>query len=268
LITCSTMPRSSLHEPIFAGTFLRRQLYAIIILVTADTLRRLVSPRSPSIWTRQLILAAALIIVALGYLPLNHYFSDTHNLATAIDRKVPVVPVFAVPYIIFLPLFWLLLLYALLANRLFTLLATAALIVYGCSDLVFATFHTFAPRPHIGPGLLNELVHFVYKHDKPYNDLPSEHASSAVLFALYFYAVGSRRWSIPCAILAGLVVASTIFIKQHTIAGASGGVLLAVVAWGLVLQLRSGLEATIEKDSLHDHREEYSGGKLRDSGTS
>lgn len=220
---------------------------------------RLASPRSRHTWMVQLALLVVLVLVGLAYEPLNHHIGGTHDLATALDRDIPVIPIFAIPYIAFLPLFWLLVIYSLVTNRLFAQLALTAIAVYTFCDVVFVTFHTFAPRPHIGMGFQNDLVRFIYAHDEPYNDLPSEHTSSAVMFALYFFAV-RYRWRALLAVFALSVVASTLLVKQHTIAGASSGVLLAIVAWLVISRLRGRLmpaEAGIEQYRLRNNREEY-----------
>lgn len=215
--------------------------------------------RSRHMWMLQFTLLVVLVLVAYAYEPLNHHIGGTHDLVTTLDRQMPVIPIFAIPYIAFLPLFWLLVIYSLVTNRLFVQLVLTAIAVYTCSDVVFVTFHTFAPRPHIGTGFPNDLVRFIYAHDKPYNDLPSEHTSSAVMFALYFFAI-RYRWRVPLAAFAFSVVASTLFVKQHTIAGASGGVLLAIVAWLVISRLRGRLlptEASIEQYCLRNNREQY-----------
>lgn len=238
--------------------------------MNAHWMSTIATTRSRPTWTLQLALLGLLVLLALAYEPLNHHIGGTHDLATSLDHQIPVISLFAIPYLVFLPLFWLLVLYALLTNRLFAQLALTAIVVYACSDVVFATFHTFAPRPHIGTGFLNELVHFIYSHDEPYNDLPSEHTSSAVMFGLYFFAT-RNSWRVPLALFALLVVASTLFVKQHTIAGAAGGVLLAILAWITVSRLYPTLfhaEAGVEQDRLRDDREQNPGRDLSKSSTS
>lgn len=211
------------------------------------------------------MLLVMLALAAWAYEPLNHHIGSTHNLATSVDRQIPVVPLFALPYLAFIPLFWLLTIYALITDRDFLQLCLTAILVYTCSDIVFVIFHTIAPRPHLGTGSLDQLVRFIYAHDEPYNDLPSEHVSSALMFGLYFFAVNSR-WRIPLGLYALSVVASTLLVKQHTIAGASGGVLLAIAAWLIIrraLSTLARLETGVEQDRLRDDGKQYPGRNLR-----
>lgn len=180
---------------------------------------------------RNLILLAVLILVALAYFPLNSPTAHFHTLTTGLDRDIPLVPVFAIPYLVFFPLFWLAVLYSFITNRGFVQLALTAILVYACSDLVYAIFQTFAPRPDVtAGGLLPDLVRFIYAHDSPYNDLPSEHASSATILVLYSFAI-RYRWRALVLVFSVVVISSTLLVKQHTIAGMLGGVSLAVVAW-------------------------------------
>jgi len=188
---------------------------------------------------RNLILLAALILVALAYFPLNSPTAHFHTLTTGLDRDIPVVPVFAIPYLVFFPLFWLVVLYSFITDHGFVQLALTTILVYICSDLAYAIFQTFAPRPHVAAGgLLPELVRFIYAHDSPYNDFPSEHASSATMLALYSFAIG-YRWRALVLVFAVVVISSTLLVKQHTIAGMIGGVSLAVVAWIAVSFVRA-----------------------------
>ncbi|HEV2974515.1 MAG TPA: phosphatase PAP2 family protein [Solirubrobacteraceae bacterium] len=218
--------------------------------------------RKPS----RITLLFALIVAAVAYLPLNRP-SNPHILTAALNREIPLVTPFAVPYIPFLPIFWVIVLYAYLTDRKFIQLACTALVVYIVSDITFATFQTYVPRPHIGGGLFPAMVGFIYSHDHPYNDLPSEHASSATMLALYFFAL-HHRWRYLIAIGSLIVVLSTLFVKQHSVAGAAGGVLLAVVSWIAVNQARrlSAAKSGVEQNRLNRNRQKNSGRELRDSG--
>ncbi len=197
-------------------------------------------------------------------MPLNHS-SSPHVLTAALNREIPLVTPFAVPYIPFLPIFWLTVLYAYLSDRRFVLLAGTALVVYTASDIVYATFQTYVPRPHVGTGLFPDLVKFIYSHDHPYNDLPSEHASSATMLALYFFAL-RHKWRYLVAAGSLVVVLSTLFVKQHSVAGAAGGVVLAIVSWITVDRLIPLLAAKsgVQQKRLYGDRQKDAGRKLRD----
>jgi hypothetical protein len=172
-----------------------------------------------------LLLLLAAIVAAALYLPLNHP-RDLHVVRIALDHHTPLVPVFAVPYLAFLPIFWMLLLMALVRQRRFRAFVVAVIVVYGISDIVYMLYQTTVPRPSVtGSGPFNALVRFIYDHDNPYNDLPSEHASSAAMFAAYLYATRSA-WRVAGAVFALSVVLATLFLHQHFLLGALSGVAL------------------------------------------
>jgi PAP2 superfamily len=179
---------------------------------------------------RNCLLAFAVLVSALSYFPLNHGSPHTHVLTESLNDDLPVVPLFAIPYIVFLPIFWIAVVYAFVKGRDFAVFALSIAFVYFVSSLVYALYPTYVPRPQHVTGFLSELVRYVYAHDHPYNDFPSEHASSAVLLAFYLWPRG-RLLRGAGLILAGLVIPATMLIKQHSVAGAAGGVILATATW-------------------------------------
>lgn len=214
----------------------------------------------------RLLMFLAAVLTALAYEPLNHA-THPHILTTALDHKLPVIAIFAVPYLLLLLAFWLAMVYALLTDKHYVQFALTATIVFLVSDIIFATFHTYAPRPHLSSGLFNNFVRFVYDHDHPYNDLPSGHAAMATMLALYGYALGYRwRWTVTAFSVS--VVLATLFIKQHTIAGASAGVVLAAVVWlGVDWSLKLfGSESHIQENNLNRDRHQNASTDLRKRG--
>jgi|SRR5689334_20677429 len=210
---------------------------------------------------RRPILVAAVLLSTILYFPLNHAFADQHVLTTSLEDRLPVVPVFAVPYLLFLPVFWLTVIYSLITDRGFTQLALGIALAYFVSDAIYLVFHTYMPRPSHVSGAFSGLVHFVYSHDHPYNDFPSEHASSAALMAM-FYWFYSSRWRWPMAVFALLVVSATVLIRQHSLAGALSGALLGLSAWWLAGVLGDrlfGLQAGVEQNRLYGNRKDNPG---------
>ncbi len=178
-----------------------------------------------------LILLLGVLLSSIAYFPLNRMAQHGHVLTTSLDKHTPFVPIFVIPYMLFLPAFWLMIGYAFISKRLFVKLAVSAIVMYVCSDIVYICFQTLMPRPQlIGHGLPTRLVRLIYSHDRPFNDLPSGHAAAATLFGLYFLAI-KHRWRVPLAVFSLTVIAATVYIKQHSVIGALGGVLLASASW-------------------------------------
>jgi membrane-associated phospholipid phosphatase len=177
------------------------------------------------------------VLTAAAYIPLNHQ-SSSRVLDLPVDNAISVVPIFAVPYLAFVPIFWLTILVACVRNRHYLQLVLTATLVYAVSSLTYLLFQTHAPRPDSIPDDIGAgLVRYVYAHDRPYCDFPSEHASSAVMLGLYFVTAHSPL-RVPAVALAIVVLASTLLIDQHTLVGMLGGALLAPLAWALVARLR------------------------------
>jgi membrane-associated phospholipid phosphatase len=169
------------------------------------------------------------VLTALGYLLLNKQTEHLHYLNIGIDGLIPFVPVFAVPYLLFLPVFWLVFLYSFLKRKRFSALAMTIIIVHLISYLFFVFYQTEVLRPQIaGTGLFDNLVRFVYSHDAPYNDFPSLHSALAAVLATYFIVIKSK-WSTFYVLFALLVVISTLLIKQHYVVDAVFGIVLGVL---------------------------------------
>lgn len=189
---------------------------------------------------RDWFLLAAVLVSTFLYFPLNHGSTHIHTLTRSWNNDLPVVPVFAVPYLVFLPVFWLTAAYAFFWGRDFAMFALSIAIVYFVSDLVYVLYPTYMPRPDQVVGFLSGLVRYVWAHDDPYNDFPSEHASSALLLALYLWPKG-RVLRNAGLTLAVLVIPATMLIKQHSVVGAIGGVALAAITWLALTYARNHL---------------------------
>jgi hypothetical protein len=183
---------------------------------------------------RNLGLLSVLLLTAAAYRPLNRRPSR-RVLWTKADDAIPLLPALTFPYLAFLPVYWGTIVAACLRDdRRFGQLALTASLVYTTSNVVYLVFQTHMPRPDEvpdGPGAW--LLRRVYEQDEPYCDFPSEHASSAVMLALYVNAA-HRPGRVPVTALALSVLPATLVTKQHTIAGMLGGATLAALAWPLV----------------------------------
>jgi hypothetical protein len=188
--------------------------------------RRALVRRSRNDW----LLAGTVVVAGILYFPLNRKPAHPHVLAGALDRDLPVVPVLAVPYVVFLPVFWLTLAHSFVTDRRFASFAWRLVAVFLISDAVYFVYPTYMPRPAHVQGLFSGVVRFVYAHDHPYNDFPSGHTAQAVLLALYLWPRGRTPRAVGAA-FAVTVIPATMLIKQHSIIGAAGGVCLAVGAW-------------------------------------
>ncbi len=182
--------------------------------------------------SKDTLLLAAVIIVACLYFVVNVPQSSLNVLRTVFDKQIPRIPIFAIPYLLFLPWFWSVVVYAWYRNRSFRQLAFATIIVNSIAFIVYLTFQTYVPREAvISNDFFSGILRFIYDHDQAYNGFPSLHSALSATIATYFIFVNSR-WSWAFVLMAALIVVSTLFVKQHFIADAVSGVTLGVlVTW-------------------------------------
>ena len=97
------------------------------------------------------------------------------------------------------------------------------------SYAVYFFLQTEVIRPAVaGTDLLSRMIRDVYAGDNPYNDFPSLHTSLSTIIAIHWWRT-DRRLGIIAAAWTALIVASTVFVKQHYVADVASGLLLA---WG------------------------------------
>lgn len=169
-------------------------------------------------------------LVNLLYMYLNNSLRGVHYLVTNIDRKIPFIKIFAIPYLIWYPFMIVTLVYFCLYYRktyykvIFSFV-TGMLICYAS----FYLFQTGIQRPVLyGNDFLTELIRFIYNTDKPYNCFPSIHVLTCYLVVKGIRDCNEKNSThkIIITITAALIILSTQFIKQHVILDLIFGILL------------------------------------------
>lgn len=174
------------------------------------------------------ILLALVTVVLLLYFVIDRPFGQTHIVKTRLDARIPLVPAFSVPYLLFIPGLIGTILYAYLGNTGFKALAFSVIIVYLFSYVVYVLYQTYVPRPAIpGHDVFSCLVRWIYDHDQPYNGMPSGHVSGATILAIYYLSTNiAFGWLI--AVFSLIIVLSTLFVKQHFVLDVITGVTLGL----------------------------------------
>jgi membrane-associated phospholipid phosphatase len=183
------------------------------------------------------VLAIALFLINQIYTLLNHGPAVLH-LASPLDDIIPLVPIFAVPYVSLEPLAYLSLVIFLLTN---THLFRSACLAFISALLVSYLFYIFLQSEMIRPALtgsdiFTQMIRQVYATDNPYNCFPSLHTSLSTILAIHWLRA-ERRIGILFAVWTALIVASTVFVKQHYVADIASGLLLAFSVSGLTMRL-------------------------------
>jgi membrane-associated phospholipid phosphatase len=187
--------------------------------------------------TLSLLLIPAILVTNLIYEPLNHG-PNRIFLETPLDRALPVVPIFAIPYVSLIPYVGVsLLAFLFVRARVYRSAAITMIIVWFISYASYFLLQSYIARPAItGTDPFSAMVRGIYADDRPYNDFPSLHTSLSTIIAIHWWRI-DRRIGIAAAIWTALIVMSTVLIKQHYLADVAGGLALAgVISW-LVMRI-------------------------------
>ncbi|MGN7762962.1 phosphatase PAP2 family protein [Paenibacillus sp. 22594] len=164
-------------------------------------------------------------LIGLLYSLQNHLRPVEHVLVTKMDQATPFIPVFSVFYFVWYPFIFitLILIFQKRSSAYYHTLVAVCIGILLC-NVVFLVFPTHVPRPQLGEGW-NFFVPITYRFDEPYNAFPSIH-----VLTCYLMQRGSRELSKPVrlavVVMGGLIILSTLFIKQHVIADAVAGIVL------------------------------------------
>ncbi len=154
----------------------------------------------------------------------------------ALDRAIPLEPAWILGYAS-LYLFVLLPLFVVRQDDLFRRTLLAYLMVMTVAYVCFLINPTASPRPATvpGAGYFAWGLRLNYSFDVPYNCFPSLHVSHSFVSALSCYRV-HRGVGIAAVCWALLIGVSTLFTKQHYIADVIAGMLVALVAYAVLLR--------------------------------
>ena len=156
----------------------------------------------------------------------------------ALDRAIPLVPVWALIYgplylfLILLPIF------VVRQDEHIRRSAYAYLLIWLTAYAVFFLLYpTAAPRPArvTGEGFAMWGLRILYSSDPPYNCFPSLHVAHSFVSALTVSRV-HRGLGIFATTCAAFVALSTLFTKQHYVLDVIAGVFMAVVAYWIFLR--------------------------------
>ncbi|MEH7548923.1 phosphatase PAP2 family protein [Neobacillus vireti] len=170
----------------------------------------------------------------LVYPYLNTPSRGVHTFVTSLDKAIPVVKLFVVPYVAWVGYLTITLTYFCFKD---STLAFKTILVFDLGLLVcfiiYYFYQTVGPvRPEItGEDFLSRILQYVYKIDQPYNCFPSIHVMSSYLMirAIRNSSLSKRwiKWSIVC--FSTSIILATLFIKQHVIMDVVAAIVL--VEW-------------------------------------
>lgn len=179
-------------------------------------------------------LLLAIPVLSPIYQKLNCSNGNPHVLTTGIDKSIPFVPVFIIPYFTWYGYIFIAQLWLLSSNGdVYMRSVTATILGLVSSYVIYSAYQTKVPRPLIsGKDLFSNLTKFLYSFDNPYNCFPSIHVmTSSIIFMASRETVNNRGISLLTQGTAAAIIASTLFLKQHVILDVAGGMLIAKFSW-------------------------------------
>ena len=149
-------------------------------------------------------------------------------MKSPLDDLIPLVPAFVVPYVSLEPFIYAtLVLFLLFRTRLFQSAALSMIAAWFVSYAFYFFLQSEMLRPTLtATDTLTQMIRDVYAGDNAFNCFPSLHTSLSTVLAIHWWRV-NKKIGIPIAIWVALIVASTVFVKQHYIADVLGGLVLA-----------------------------------------
>ena len=171
------------------------------------------------------------------YVILNCDYRPLHSLMTDIDRGIPFLKIFVVPYMGWYAFIICTLVYFCLKDKqtYYKLLFALYLGLFICYG-VYYFYQTTVPRPLlVEDDVLTSIVAWLYRTDQPYNCFPSVHS-----FTSYLMFIGIRNCRVRSKLnqliisnIAFAIILSTLFIKQHTVLDAISAIFLGELLFDL-----------------------------------
>lgn len=191
----------------------------------------------------------AVIFTFLFYFVLNKALTPKFMPMTFLDELVPFTPTFGVFYSSYLIFVGLWVGYAFLNFPLkrYTDLSWALIGVQVVAYIAYVVFPSKILRPMVGEGIFEHICSWIYYIDNPTNLTPSLHVANSVLIALFMHRVRSLRLLVW--IWTGLIVVSTMAVKQHYFVDVISGIALSGVVYYLVDRYISHGESS--REDLH-----------------
>lgn len=182
----------------------------------------------------------AIILITVIYFLLN--VSNERVIITKIffDNYIPFIPAFVIVYIFFYVFMFGTVIYSFLKHKKddFKLLALSIIIANIVAYIIYFFFQTKDIRPLLlSTGIFSSILSIIYHIDNVYNSFPSGHAYLTTVIALYWLNDMKEHQKILITSLSVLIVASTLFVKQHFILDSLSGIALGAISFFVIKAL-------------------------------
>jgi len=186
-----------------------------------------------------LIILNLIIFQCLFYFISKTFQGKPTILTSSFDSAIPFIPEYIYVYIFWYLLLFIVPYYLFLKNKeTFVKYCLVYCITVIICNLIFIIFPTAIVRPNIIPSNFTEwITNIIFTMDTPImNCLPSIHCALSVLFILSSFDTPkySFKYRLMIMVISVLIMASTLFIKQHVIYDVIAAILVVLPIWILV----------------------------------
>ncbi|GCD09479.1 phosphatase PAP2 family protein [Clostridium tagluense] len=167
-----------------------------------------------------LLLIGSIPFSNLFYWTLNNTQRGVYDLTTDLDRFLPLIKVFIIPYMTLWFFLAFCFVYLCFKNRkVYYKIMLTLILCYVVAFITFYFFQTTVARPIVtGEDIFSKLILFTYSSDMPYNCFPSIHVITTYLAVKGINLTNAnKRIKFPVNVVGFLIIISTQFIKQHVI---------------------------------------------------
>ena len=206
-----------------------------------------------------LLLIGTIPFSNLFYWTLNNTKRGVYDLTTDLDRFLPLIKIFIIPYMtlwFFLAFCFVYLCYK--NRKVYYKIMTTLVLCYVVAFITYYFFQTTVQRPLVtGDDIFSKLILFTYNSDKPYNCFPSIHVITAYLAVKGINATNARKSiKIPVNVLGFLIIISTQFVKQHVIMDIFFAIFLCDVFFNLIIYVEEQYNLKKSYDLLEQNVEQ------------
>ncbi|MBU3180434.1 phosphatase PAP2 family protein [Clostridium psychrophilum] len=167
-----------------------------------------------------LVLIGCIPFSNLFYWKLNNTQRGIYNISTSLDRFLPLIKIFIIPYMSLWFFLAFCFVYLCFKNKkvYYETMITLCL-CYVVAFITYYFFQTTVPRPMVtGNDVFTKLILFTYHSDEPFNCFPSIHVITSYLAVKGINSTTARKTvKIPVNVIGFLIIISTEFVKQHVI---------------------------------------------------
>ncbi len=187
--------------------------------------------------------AALLLCQTILYFGIQKFEGPAHDVSSSFDKKIPYLPYSIFIYVLWFPMIavYPLCLY-IHSNAIYTIYIISIIADIIISTLIYMIYPSSFTRPEPPDSFIGKIMRLVLRCDyKGKNCMPSMHCSMCfiIMFTAYMSAGFQPLLYTGFALLALMIVISTVFTKQHVIIDVITGFLTAALSFviGILLKL-------------------------------